>query len=146
MWQQQLFPNRVRILDLIGLLWNIITSGTSVIEPPWFPMVGLTRTSLYLGFRDIFPVESRPLTAGFTYIFSPKYAISAFSSYDFGTNMSLANSVVFSRTGTDVQVNLGFTYNAMQNNFGFVFEILPRVVANAVRGGLGVSPGLLSGY
>jgi hypothetical protein len=104
------------------------------------------RTSLYLGFRDIFPVESRPLTAGFTYIFSPKYAISAFSSYDFGTNMSLANSVVFSRTGTDVQVNLGFTYNAMQNNFGFVFEILPRVVANAVRGGLGVSPGLLSGY
>lgn len=103
------------------------------------------RTSLYLGYREIFPVESRPLTAGFTYIFSPKYAISAFSSYDFGTQMSLSNSVVFSRTGTDLQVNLGFTYNAMQNNFGFVFEILPRVVANAVRGGLGVSPGLVSG-
>ena len=104
------------------------------------------RTSLYLGYREIFPVESRPLTAGFTYIFSPKYAISAFTSYDFGTQMSLANSVVFSRTGTDLQVNLGFTYNAMQNNFGFVFEILPRVVASAVRGGLGVSPGLVSGY
>jgi hypothetical protein len=104
------------------------------------------RTSLYLGYREIFPVESRPLTAGFTYIFSPKYAISAFTSYDFGTQMSLANSVVFSRTGTDLQVNLGFTYNAMQNNFGFVFEILPRIVASAVRGGLGVSPGLVSGY
>jgi len=104
------------------------------------------RTSLYLGYREIFPVASKPLTGGFTYIFSPKYAISAFTSYDFGTHMSLSNSLVFSRTGTDVQVNLGFTYNAMQNNLGFVFEILPRVVANTVRGGLGVSPGLVSGY
>jgi hypothetical protein len=86
------------------------------------------RTSFYLGYRVIEPVGSRALSGAVSYIFSPKYAMTVGTAYDFGTNQTLANSVVFTRMGTDLQVSLGFTYNTMQNNFGVSFEILPNLV------------------
>jgi hypothetical protein len=91
------------------------------------------RTNFYLGFREIFPLESDVVTAAVTYVFSPKYSITASSSYDFGTNQSLANSLVFTRMGSDLQVSLGITYNAIQNNFGFTFEIFPNLVPESHR-------------
>src|SRR5262249_33009054 len=87
------------------------------------------RTNFYLGYREIEPVESRAVTAALTYVFSPKYATTLSSTYDFGTNQSLANSLILTRMGSDLQVSLGVTYNALQNNFGVIFEILP-VLAN----------------
>lgn len=134
-------------------LWNI-GDRTAIVSSGWIDpiddgaqVIGVgayfnrsDRTTLFLGYRQIDPVGSKPITGGVTYTFSPKYAISAFSSYDLGTQMSLANSLVFSRTGKDAQVNLGFTYNAMQNNFGFTFEILPRVVASMIRRNAAISP------
>lgn len=133
-------------------LWNI-GDRTAIVSSGWIDpidngaqVIGVgayfnrsDRTSLFLGYRQIEPVGSKPITAGVTYTFSPKYAISAFSSYDLGTQMSLANSLIFSRTGKDAQINLGFTYNAMQNNFGFNFEILPRVVASMIRRSASIS-------
>ena len=89
------------------------------------------RTNFYLGYRQIEPVESRMLSGAVTYIFSPKYAVTAASAYDFSTFQSLSNSLVLTRVGTDLQVSLGLTYNAMQNNFGFTFEILPTIVSNS---------------
>jgi hypothetical protein len=71
------------------------------------------------------------LSGAVTYIFSPKYAVTAASAYDFSTFQSLSNSLVLTRVGTDLQVSLGLTYNAMQNNFGFTFEILPTIVSNS---------------
>lgn len=137
-------------------LWNI-GDRTAIVSSGWIDpidngaqVIGVgayfnrsDRTSLYLGYRQIDPVGSKPITGGVTYTFSPKYAISAFSSYDLGTQMSLANSLIFSRTGKDAQINLGFTYNAMQNNFGFTFEILPRVVASMIKRGATISPNAL---
>jgi len=134
-------------------LWNI-GDRTAIVSSGWIDpidngaqVIGVgayfnrsDRTSLFLGYRQIEPVGSKPITGGITYTFSPKYAISAFSSYDLGTQMSLANSLIFSRTGKDAQINLGFTYNAMQNNFGFTFEILPRVVASMIRRSAAISP------
>jgi hypothetical protein len=93
------------------------------------------RTSFYLGYRQIDPVQSKAVTWAFTYIFSPKYATTFSSTYDFGVNQhqSLSNSLVLTRMGSDLQVSLGFTYNAIQNNFGFVFEILPNLAAQSSR-------------
>jgi hypothetical protein len=68
------------------------------------------------------------VTGSVTYVFSPKYAFSASSTYDFGTSQALSNSLVFTRMGSDVQVSLGITYNALQNNFGVTFEIVPNLV------------------
>jgi hypothetical protein len=93
------------------------------------------RTSFYLGYRQIDPVQSRAVTGAVTYIFSPKYATTFSTTYDFGTNQShsLSNSLVLTRMGSDLQVSLGFTYNALTNNFGFVFEILPNLAAQSSR-------------
>jgi hypothetical protein len=130
-------------------LWNIgdRTSITSSgwVDPinngPRFYALGVfldrpDRTSFYIGYRQIDPVESKAVTAAATYVFSPKYAMTASSTYDFGTSQALANSLVFTRMGTDLNVSLGFTYNALQNNFGFVFEIMPSLLAGRTRSAL----------
>jgi hypothetical protein len=91
------------------------------------------RTNFYVGYREIDPVNSQAVTGAITYVFSPKYAMTASSTYDFGTNQSLSNALVFTRMGTDLQVSLGFTYNAILNNFGFTFELLPNLVPEAHR-------------
>lgn len=86
------------------------------------------RTNFFLGYRQIDPIESRAVTGAVSYIFSPKYAMTTSATYDFGTNQSLSNSLVFTRMGSDLALSLGITYNALQHNFGLVFEILPNVV------------------
>ena len=55
--------------------------------------------------------------------------MTAAATYDFGINQSLSNSLVFTRMGTDLSLSVGFTYNALLNNFGFTLEILPNLVA-----------------
>jgi hypothetical protein len=99
------------------------------------------RTNYFIGYRLIDPIDSRALTASATYIFSPKYAITASSTYDFGINQALANSLVITRIGSDLTMNVGFTYNALVNNFGFTFELLPNVVAANRRVGTGLLGG-----
>src|SRR5262249_12877691 len=86
------------------------------------------RTNFYIGYREIQPVQSRAGTAAVTYIFSPKYAMTFTTSYDFGINQALNNSLLFTRVGTDIQVSLGFSYNAFQNNFGALVEVIPNLV------------------
>ena len=85
------------------------------------------RTSFYLGYRQIEPLQSRAISGSVTYVFSPKYSMTASSTYDFGTSAALNNSVVFTRSGSDLQVSLGFSYNALQNNFGAIVEIVPSL-------------------
>lgn len=92
------------------------------------------RTTFFLGYRHIDPINSRAVTAAVGYVFSPKYAMSASSLYDFGTNQSLSNTLMFTRIGSDLSLSLGITYNALTNNFGVLLEILPNVVPVARRG------------
>jgi hypothetical protein len=99
------------------------------------------RTSLFLGYRQIDPLESKAVTAAVTYVFSPKYAMSAGTTYDFGTSQALSNSLVLTRMGSDVQLNLGLTYNALTNAVGVQFEIIPNLIGNKKVPGVG--PGLL---
>ncbi len=88
---------------------------------------------LYLGYRHIDPLESRAVTASVGYIFSPKYAVSGNTTYDFGIRQSLSNSLIFTRIGTDVTLSFGVTYDALIDNFGVTFEVIPNLVA-AARG------------
>jgi hypothetical protein len=90
------------------------------------------RTNLYLGYRNIFPVNSQAGVAAVTYVFSPKYALTFSTFYDFGTQVQ-ANSLVLTRMGKDLQANLGFSYNSTLNTFGFQFELLPNAVAATQR-------------
>jgi hypothetical protein len=87
------------------------------------------RTTFYVGYRFIDPIDQRALTGAVTYLFSPKYAMTAAATYDFGINQSMSNSLVFTRMGTDLSISVGFTYNALLNNFGFTLEVLPNLVA-----------------
>jgi hypothetical protein len=96
------------------------------------------RTSFYLGFRYIDPVESRAVITAATYVFSPKYAITASSVYDFGTSQSQSTSLIITRVGSDLTMNLGFSYNAILANFGVTLEIIPNVVSAAHRPGTGM--------
>jgi hypothetical protein len=91
------------------------------------------RTSYYIGFRDLQPVGSQAVTAAMTYIFSPKYAMTASTTYDFGTNQSVSNSLLLSRMGSDLQLNLGITYNAILSTFGVAVEIIPNLASNVHR-------------
>lgn len=126
--------------------WNV-GDRTALVSTGWFDPVDNgarvftigtyfnrpDRTNFYLGYREIQPLESQAVTGAVNYVFSPKYAMSLSSTYDFGTNQSLANALTFTRMGSDLQVSLGVTYNALQNNFGMVFEILPNLVPESRR-------------
>src|SRR5262249_42641637 len=102
------------------------------------------RTNFFIGYREIYPVNSQALTAAVTYVFSPKYSITASSTYDFGSNKALANSLVLTRMGSDLQVSLGLTYNAILNTFGVSFEIFPNLLPpNRLPGLMGLSPNMV---
>jgi len=98
------------------------------------------RTNFYLGYRMIDPLQVRAVTGAVTYVFSPKYAATASSTYDFGTNLALSNNLLFTRMGSDLQVSLGFSYNALQNNFGVLFNIVPNLLpSNRAMGPVGAN-------
>ena len=92
------------------------------------------RTQFNLSYRHTDPIQSRTVTSGVSYVFSPKYAMAAFAAYDFGSRNSLSNTVLFTRVGTDVQVTFGFSYNYLVNTFGITFNVVPNLVANQQSG------------
>src|SRR5262249_28340816 len=126
-------------------VWNI-GDRTSLVSNGWFdPMdnggrvfnVGAyinrpDRTSLYLGYREIDPLNSQAVVGAVTYVFSPKYAITASTTYDFGINTQV-NSLVLTRIGTDLQVSLGLSDKSLLTNFRATFEIVPNVVSASRR-------------
>jgi hypothetical protein len=96
------------------------------------------RTNYYLGFRYIDPLMVRAVTVSMSYIFSAKYAATVSSTYDFGTGEAFANSLMFTRMGSDLQVSLGISYNALQSNFNLLFNIVPNLLpANKAFGPMG---------
>jgi hypothetical protein len=103
------------------------------------------RTNLYLGFRYIDPLMVRAATLAITYIFSPKYAGTVSTTYDFGTGEAFANSLMFTRMGSDLQVSLGVSYNALQSNFNVMFNIVPNLLPANKMGGMGAISGMGAG-
>lgn len=83
-------------------------------------------TNVFLSYRHTDPIRSRALTAVINYQLSQKYSMNIAGAYDFGINEAITNSVSFARVGTDTTVLFGFTYNALVNNFGLQFAIVPN--------------------
>jgi hypothetical protein len=99
------------------------------------------RTNFFFGFRYIDPLQVRAATAAVTYIFSPKYAGTLSTTYDFGTKEAFANSLMFTRMGSDLQVSLGISYNALQSNFNVLFNIVPNLLPANKMGPMGAGGG-----
>jgi hypothetical protein len=127
-------------LEYLGI-WNV-GDRTSLLSSGWFDPfdfgarywnVGVNfdrpdRTNLYVGYRQTDPLNSKAVTASVGYQLSRRYYASAGLSYDFGIQSALTNSLNITRTGSDMTVTIGFTYNALVNNFGFNFLIVPNIV------------------
>jgi hypothetical protein len=94
------------------------------------------RTTFVFSYRQIDPVNSKAILASATYAFSPKYAITATTLYDFGIH-NYYFSTMLTRIGTDLQLNVGVSYNTLLNNFGFQLELVPNVVPANRRGAPG---------
>src|SRR5579883_147020 len=122
-------------------LWNV-GDRTAVVSNGWFePYQGGTsywnagvylnrtdRTSIYLGYRQTDPLNSKAVTGTLSYQMSPRYYVNLGVSYDLGLGQSLSNSISFTRTGSDLTVNFGLSYNPFVNTFSFQFLILPNLV------------------
>lgn len=85
-------------------------------------------TNFFLGYRHTDPLDSRAVTASITYNLNEKYSVNVFSTYDFGNNAALSNQISLARTGADVTLLFGVSYNALQNNFGLQFAVVPNLV------------------
>jgi len=124
------------------MIWNV-GDRTSVVSTGWFdPFDTGTRyvtigmnlnrpdgTLFSVGFRHVDPIDSRLLSASASYVFSPKYSVTAGTAYDFGQGHGIYNSLTFTRTGTDLQLSMGISYNPILNNFGFNIGLLPILIA-----------------
>lgn len=131
-------------------LWNV-GDRVSVLSAGWvdpfdvgarYWNVGLAldrpdRTSFYVGYRQTDPLNSKAVTGSVGYQLSRRYYTNLGVSYDFGIQQALTNSFSVTRTGSDMTFTLGVTYNALVNNFGVQFLLVPNLVANAAGGKLG---------
>jgi hypothetical protein len=123
-------------------LWNV-GDRTAVSAAGWIePYEGGSRyntigaalgrpdgTNFFVGYRQIDPVNSKAVTAAVNYQLSHRYAVGLTTTYDFGTNTALSNTLNFVRVGTDLTVSVGITYNAIVNNFGAQLVIVPNLAA-----------------
>jgi hypothetical protein len=88
------------------------------------------RTQFTISYKNTDPLQSRYVAFSASYVFSPKYAITAVTAYDLGYSGSLSNTVFFTRVGTDAVISVGFTYNSIINNLGITLNIVPNLVAS----------------
>ena len=145
------FGHPFSFLEYDGV-WNV-GDRTALVSNGWFePYQGgsrywtagaylnrTDRTSLYVGYRQTDPLNSKAVTASLGYQLSHRYYLSASAAYDFGLGQSLSNTLTLVRTGTDLTVSVGFTYNAFVNTFGFQFLVVPNL-ATALGGRYAGSP------
>lgn len=144
------FGRNVGILEY-DWLWNVGDS-TGLYSDGWMePIAGGPRyfnmglftgrpnlTNLTVGFRLIDPLQSRSVYASMSFPFSAKYAATAGTVWDFGTKTQ-SYTVGFTRTGTDLQLSLGFSVNSILNTVGVQFMVVPTLLRGAGRVG---SPGM----
>jgi hypothetical protein len=92
-------------------------------------------TNFNISYRFYDPVGSRQVSTSVNYAFSPKYSITFSTAYDFGLAQNQSTTLSLTRVGTDLTWNIGFSYNAIINNFSFNFMIYPNLLASQFAGG-----------
>lgn len=142
-----LFPDKAR--DNYGKIWGLseyaalwnVGDRTSLSSNGWIdPFDSGARyfsigsnfsrpdgTLFHLSYRQIDPINSRAVTIAAGYQLSRRYTTFISSTYDFGIQSALSNTVTLNRIGTDVTISVGFTYNAIVNNFGASVTIIPNI-------------------
>lgn len=153
------FPTQNR--DNFGHPWSFLEydflynlgDSTSILSSGWFEPYNTgsrywsvggyfsrpDRSNIYLGYRQTDPLNSKAVTAVFGYQMSRKYFTNLAVTYDFGLQSALSNTLSLTRTGTDLTFTMGITYNALVNNFGVQFMVLPNLVAATTGNRLGLA-------
>ncbi|VTT96793.1 organic solvent tolerance protein : Organic solvent tolerance protein OstA-like protein OS=Pirellula staleyi (strain ATCC 27377 / DSM 6068 / ICPB 4128) GN=Psta_0111 PE=4 SV=1: OstA_C [Gemmataceae bacterium] len=128
-------------------LWNV-GDRTALFSSGWFEpydtgsryyTIGASlnrtdRTNFVVSYRQTDPINSRAVTGSVGYQLSPRYFTSVSASYDFGISQALSNSFFLTRTGTDLTVTVGVTYNSLQNNLGVQFMVMPNLLTALAPG------------
>lgn len=99
------------------------------------------RMRFYFGYYKLDPVGTDAVIFSQSYVINPKYSITWSSSYDFGTTNNLGQSLLITRTGSDIQVSLGLGWDPLRNNFNATFEVYPTVMG-PTRHMRAMAPGL----
>ncbi len=137
--------------------WNI-GDRTSLVSSGWVdPIAGGAKvfsigsymsrpdgTNFYLGYRQIDPLDSKAVIASVSYVLTQKYSITASAAYDFGIQQE-STTLVLTRTGKDLKLSFGFTYNSYLNTFGVVFDIVPILSPLGATHGPGTPGSLVPG-
>jgi len=87
-----------------------------------------TRGSVYLGIRQIEGgvLQSRILTASYSYAMSPKWISTFGTAYDLAEEQNRGQSVTFTRVGADFLFHFGASYDQSKDNAGIAIAVEPR--------------------
>ena len=99
---------------------SVITAGVNISRPP--------RGSIYLAYSiiDSGPINTSALNTSFGYWMSPRWYGTFGGLYDFGEGVLLSTSFSLTRIGADFLTTVGLSYTPLQENYSFVFELVPR--------------------
>ena len=84
-------------------------------------------TNFLLAYRYLEPLNSQSVIANATFPFSNKYSGTISLSYDFINNVRNV-AVFFTRKGTDLTANIGFSQNSVLNTVTFMFQLYPNLM------------------
>ena len=113
---------------LAGSLFDFFNNGQQL----WHVGVQSQRSlrgSLYVGLRQIAagPIDSRIVTASYSYALSPKWVSTMSTAYDVGEHRNRGQSFTITRVGEWLLFHVGANYDASKNNPGVMFSIEPRI-------------------
>ena len=99
------------------------------------------RLRFYLGYYQLDPVGTNAVVWSSSYVINSKYAVTWSSTYDFGGSKNLGQSLMITRTGSDLQVSFGIGWDPLRDNVNATFEIYPTLLG-PTRHMRAVAPGL----
>ncbi len=88
------------------------------------------RGSMYLGYRQIQggpALDSRILTASYSYQMSPKWISTASTAFDVGEGQNRGQALTITRVGEWLLVHIGFNIDTSKDNVGVVLAIEPKL-------------------
>ncbi len=100
------------------------------------------KTNVLLMYRQIDPLNSKTFVASITYPFSSKYALTFTMADDVGNKVQTV-SAFFAHVGSDVEVDIGFSYSSALSTFSFLFQVYPNLLPASRR--MGTMGGMGSG-
>jgi lipopolysaccharide export system protein LptA len=86
------------------------------------------RGSVFVGVRQVngAGLDSRILSASYSYVMSPKWISTFGTAYDIGENQNRGQSLTVTRVGADFLVHVGLSYDRSKDNVGAAISIEPR--------------------